>query len=206
MSKINPELKEKIILSSLTSALTLVVTLVGLYIGQYISNKNSVEFYQLQRMSEMRERSYSKLFSLKVPWSQAAQTHLEAMILSDFYYTRFQVFSHTPEDLAEAKRQNDRGLDLIPTISNLQREVFESIAEIRISYNLTPELNNVLDTLYDFRTIALNKFDRRKIKSELDLEIIKDLASKQVADLCKSNFQGRIEGVLPHLLKQLRNK
>jgi hypothetical protein len=159
---------------------------------------------QYQRKEELRERSYSRLVGLKVPWSQAIQTHLEAKLLSDYYFARFQVLSHAPNDLSEAKRQNERALNLIPVISGLQREVFEVLADIRISYEATEDLDVALDSLYSFRTFELTPVDRSTIKSEKDLDLWKDALAKAIVSQCEAYFQGKIEGVLPHLLKQLR--
>jgi hypothetical protein len=199
------EAKEKLYSQLITTTLTLVTTLIGLYAGQYFSQYNAERMFILQHQLEMRELSYAKIMGLKVPWSQAIQTHLEAVILSDYYYALFQVLSHNPDDLAEAKRQNDRAINLIPTISNLQREVFENMGEIRICYKPTKELDKAIEDLYNFHSIIVPDIDRSKIKSINDLEQWKNLQTQQIIALCKTEYQDKIENILSHLLKQLRD-
>jgi hypothetical protein len=200
----SPDTKEKLLLLIAGSLFTLAVTVIGAFLGQYFSQRNAERMFRLQRQHELRERSYSRLVGLKIPWSQAVQTHLEAKMLSEYYYVRFQKLSHNPDDLAEAKRQNDRALGLIPTISSLQREAFEALADARISYMPTVELDRALDALYDFRTIEVHPLDRNTITSEADLDQWKEKLGKELVALSRAAFQDKVETVLPHLLEQLR--
>lgn len=204
METMSPDTKEKLLLLVAGSLFTLVVTVIGAFLGQYFSQRNAERMFRLQRQHDLRERSYSKLVGLKIPWSQAVQTHLEAKTLSEYYYVRFQKLSHNPDDLAEAKRQNDRALSLIPTISSLQRAAFEALADARISFTPTPELNRALDALYDFRTIEVHPIDRNTITSEADLEQWKEKLGKEIVALSRAAFQDKVEAVLSHLLEQLR--
>jgi hypothetical protein len=198
------ETREKLFLALFGSLLTLVVSLFSVFVGQYLAQQNSERAFRLQRQQELRERSYTKLLALKVPWSQAVQTHVEANMLSDYYYARFQALTHDKEDLAEAKRQNDRALALIPTISDVQRQVFEALAEARIGFAPTPELDKGFDAIYSFQTISLKKFERDKVRTVADLDRWKEQAGKEVVALAKGQYQDPIDAILPQLLAQLR--
>ncbi len=199
-----PDAKEKLQLSLAASAFTLVVTIAGAYTMQSLSQRNSEHLFRLQRERDLRERSYAKLAGLKVPWSQAIQTRSEAVMLAEFYYVRFQRLSHDKDDLAEAKRQNERALTLIAEISKLQREAFEALAEARISYSPTPQLTAALDALYRFKSVEVYDVDRSTIKEEADLLRWKDRVGKRIVELAKSEYQDKIDALLPLLEAQLR--
>lgn len=178
-------------------------TLIGVVIGSYLSHKSAKDLFEIEQRSNLRIRSYSRLMGIKLPIIQTNQTNLEAKMLCEFYETRFLSLSKNPEDFAEAKRQNERGLDLIPRISDLNRDLFETLGEIMIAYEMDDELSKQIDKLYHFQSANVELKNRDKIKSEADLEKWKEEANSQIKAYLNSEFRDPIESLLKTLKRKI---
>ncbi len=189
-------------------AVTLVIlgslfTLIGVVIGSYLSHQSAKDLFEIEQKSNLRIRSYSRLMGIKLPIIQANQTNLEAKMLCEFYETRFLSLSKNPEDLAEAKRQNERGLDLIPRISDLNRDLFETLGEVMIAYRMDNELSKQIDKLYNFQSANVKLKNRDKIKTEADLEKWKEEANSQLKPYLNREFREPMESILEILKRKI---
>lgn len=134
------------------------------------------------------------------------QTHLEAKVLTEFYESRYLRLSHNAEDLQEAKRQNDRALGLIPRISDLQREVFEALGDVRIAYRVDEKIGSLIDGIYKFKGAEIKGPDHSAIKTEGDLNKWKEETNRQINDYLNREFNEKFHNLLPLLLAQLKDK
>lgn len=179
-------------------------TLLGVVIGSYLSHKSAQDLFLLKQTSEVRIRSYARLMGLKLQLVQTIQTHLEAKILTEFYEARYLPLTHNPEDLQEAKRQYDRALALIPEISKLLRDLFETLGEVQVAYNVDDQLSTRLEALYRFRGADIQFPDKGVINTEADLNVWKEQTNKQIHEYLRAEFLDRFEALLPLLLRQLK--
>jgi hypothetical protein len=153
--------------------------------------------------NENRRNSFAKLMSLKIPWQQYLTTHLEAQMLSDYYERRYQLFTHNIEDFNEAKRQNDRGIALINDISSIQRDVFETIGLIQISFDINSEIQNAIDDLYNFKGVNNHKFPVN-FKTESELDAYYQSATTSIGSILREEYGNKIEKLLTLLRKELK--
>lgn len=166
-----------------------IFTLLGVVLGNFLTYRNSFNLFTKQKKFDNQRISYSRIMSLRLPWTQAIATNVEAKLLSEFYETRYLLFSHNIEDLDESKKQNDRAISLIKDISNVQREVFETLGIIQTCFKLDKELELTIDDIFHYETIDVKTFPKNfKTRNELDEffkkqnDLIKPLIKKGYAD------------------------
>lgn len=182
--------------------LTSLFALIGVVIGSYLSHKSSIDLFYFRKDIELRERSYSKLLGLEIAWNQAMQTCLEAEMLTEFYDARYLQLSHNAEDLKESMKQNDRKLALIPRVSDIQREIFETLGDIRISYKIDEKINASIEAIFKFQTLKINA--PGQVKNDEDLEKWKNTVNLLIHDYLNKEIKQKI-GTLIRLLEfQLR--
>ena len=95
-------------------------------------------------------------------------------------------------------------LNLVPEFSKLQRELFEALGDVRISYDLDSEIENRIDGIYGFQMIVIQEPDSNSIKTQEDLDSWKEKVAKEMDRLLKFEFRVKIEALIPLLLKQIR--
>lgn len=181
-------------------------TLLGIVIGGYLSHKSARDLFAFQQNSELRIRSYSLLMGIKLPLAQAVQTALEAKALCEFYDARFKFISNDLSDREEAKRQNDRLLTIIPQVASLKRELFESLGSVMISYELTEEMTNTIDSLYNHKSSEVVEIKQGTIKTEVELESWKKMVDGQVQAHIKDQLLNHFEKLLPLMRLQMKEK
>ena len=187
--------------SLITQTLAGVFTLLGVVLGSYLNQQNSFALQQRQQRFEMRNTSYAKLMGLKLAWAQAINTNSEAKLLSEYYDARFHMTGNH-DDLDEAKRQNDRGIALIPRISDLQREVFQALGDVQLGFAPTAELEAAVDAIYRYRTINVKPPGLARTVKELDAW--KEENNQRLPVLLKQEYEDKFDNLLQELLRQLR--
>jgi hypothetical protein len=174
-------------------------TLLGVFLGNYLSYKNSYNLFTEQKKFDNQRISYSKIISLKNPWTQSINTHLEAKLLCEFYETRYILFSHNREDIDEAKKQNERALELINDISSQQREVFETLGLIQTCYKLDAKLETAIDQIYKYESIEIEPFPK-KFKTEAELDFYFKEQTRKIEPQIKIQFKNKFDNLI-NLLK-----
>ena len=106
------------------------------------------------------------------------------------------------DDLDEAKRQNDRGIALIPRISDLQREVFQALGDVQLGFAPTAELEAAVDAIYRYRTINVKPPGLARTVKELDAW--KEENNQRLPVLLKQEYEDKFDNLLQELLRQLR--
>jgi hypothetical protein len=178
-----------------------VFSLLGVGLGNHLNQQNSFALLQRQQRFEMRNTSYAKLMGLKLAWAQAIHTNSEAQLLSEYYDARFHMTGNH-DDLDEAKRQNDRGIALIPRISDLQREVFQALGDVQLGFAPTAELEAAVDAIYRYRTINVKPAGLPRTVKELDAW--KEENTQRLPILLKQEYEVKFDNLLQELLRQLR--
>lgn len=194
--------KEKLFLALIPS----IFTVIGVIIGNYISNYNSEQYYQIKHLQELKEQSYSTIMGLKLPFTQSIQGNLESKVLAEYYETRYLIFSKDPSDLVEAKKQYDKGLDVIPQISANQKELFQTLGKIRIAFVMDKDLDSKINSLYKYLGADIPILDKTKIKRIEDLENYHREANRQINVYVENEIKKKFEELFPLLLKQIKNQ
>ena len=146
-----------------------IFTLLGVLLGNYLTYRNSYNLFTKQKTFDNQRISFSRIMSLKIPWTQAIHTNIEAKLLTEFYETRYLLFSHNEEDLIESKKQYERALLLIKDISREQKEVFETLGLIQTCFKVDKELQIAIDAMFYYESIDVSAFPKNfKTINELD--------------------------------------
>ena len=77
---------------------TALIAIAGTIIGSYFTYYFSIKKLKIEENRKLKERSYSKFYSLKIPWSQAMRTLLEAELLSYLYEYRALLLTKNSDD------------------------------------------------------------------------------------------------------------
>lgn len=184
------------------------LALVGALVGSYVSYLNSVRLHRNQTNFDNQRIYYAKLISLKVPWSQVIRTHFEARVKCEYYETRYLVFTQDPDDMSEAKKENERALSLIKDISDYQRQVFETLGMIQVSFKMTKEIESAISDIYNFQSIDVNEFPKSigpQMQSIQDLEAIKGRSNAELTALIDKNYSAKINTLTSMLKSQVMN-
>ena len=174
----------------------------GVWLGSYLNQRNTFVLSQRQKRNELRIRSYAKLMGLKLPLVQSIHTNCEAKILCEYYETRSGI-TNSSSDLDEAKRQNERGLGLIPRIADFRREVSETLGDIQVAFNTTPEMDSAIEKLFRASSIEVPE-TVTTMKTISDIEKWKETNIKQVPSLLKSEYSDNFDSLLGSLLNAVR--
>ena len=166
----------------------------GVWIGSFLNQKSGFRQAHKQQMRELRIRSYAKLMGIKIPFDQAVKTNAEAKILCEYYDARFHLLGNR-EDLDEAKKQNDRGLGLIPQISSLRRDLSETLGEVQISFPQSNELSAAIVAVYKSPSIDIQEI-RGQVPSLAALDEWKSKAFLSLSSTVNTEYSDKIQRLL----------
>lgn len=170
--------------------------LAGVVLGSYLSYNT----FMKQKIFDNQRISFSKIISLKIPWIQSIQTHLEAKLLCQFYYTRFKLFTNNREDLSDAKKENDRAISLIKDIYSHQKEVFEALGLIQTCFKLDTELQAAIDDIFNYQSIKDVKSFPQNFKTQDELDAHYNKVCDEIHPLLKDKYHSKLDKLI-NLLK-----
>jgi hypothetical protein len=179
-----------------------IFTLLGVLLGNYLTYRNSYNLFTKQKTFDNQRISFSRIMSLKIPWTQSIHTNIEAKLLTEFYETRYLLFSHDAEDLIESKKQYERALLLIKDISSEQKEVFETLGLIQTCFKVDKELQNAIDDMFYYESIDVSTFPKNfKTINELDEYLKKQ--SDSIHPLIKKEYRDKFDNLIAILKPRL---
>ncbi|MCK9580535.1 MAG: hypothetical protein M0Q92_08805 [Methanoregula sp.] len=191
--------------SILITILISLLPIVGVIVGSFLTYKYSKNLYKTQRQIELREKSYSEIAGIKRQLIQSLQTIAEAKILTEYYDFHYKYLSGDPKIIEFAIEENKRMLGMIPEFSKLQRELFESLGNVRITYSIDKNLEKNIQELYDFPVYNVNILPNSSlIKTEKDLDVWKEERTNELNIFIKQNFRDKVDSLLPQLLEQIK--
>ena len=121
-----------------------ILSLVGGLLAQQCSYNNALE---LQKKN-LRESSYIQLSGLQNTIQQQYATRLEA--ITYFYYHQYKYFNnYSDKDIEEEemKRYELRCEEYVEIIKQPWQEIYNNLAEIKISFDITPEIDNLIKSI-----------------------------------------------------------
>jgi len=173
--------------------ITGIFTILGVLVGAFASHRSEIK----KSKRELRIRAFVKIVSTKLPLIQAIQTNIEALLLTEYYEARAYM-SGSQIDLEEAKSQNARMLSLIPEVTK-QRSVFaEALAEVKISFDIDSETNQILHDVYKGQSLSIQSVVN-KYKTEQELDKWKDRCLESIHNHLKENYTDKIEKIVEKL-------
>jgi hypothetical protein len=159
------EFREKVLLATFT----LIGTLTGAMVNSCSSRQNAEALYRLQRQTDLRERTYSRLMGLKVATTQAVQSYLEARLSAETHYLSFKKGA-SQKDLERARSEKDRAEALLLRVTDLTRETFETLGDVRIGYPNDEDIVTKVQAIYGFRSATINRPDPKDFQSPADID------------------------------------
>ncbi len=180
------------------------LVIIGVVIGSYLSHKSSLDLFERQREREIKERSYANLMGLRVHIMQVQYTLYQAKLLIKYNEFRYEHLTHTQTDLETVKKETQRMLALIPEVSKIQRELATTLADIRLSYEISSELEDAIEVLRKFTIMILVDPDPEKIKTAKQLKAWKDEYLRKIQLQLYEEWNIPIEQVLPLLFDQIK--
>jgi hypothetical protein len=181
------------------------LSLVGSYFALRWQYKRTISF---QRKST-QEKTYVKLFGLRISLRQAFVSRYEALIFSDYHEYKWKYYGANNLDREEAQRWMQKSENYVEKITDLLRDIFECIADIHISYKTTTEIIDLTERIYNYKTPAIKSPIKGEVevRTPADLERWKETAVSQIQNLVEREYAELLHSLLNELRKQLsRNK
>jgi len=178
------------------------LSLAGVGLGNDLSQQNSFTLLQKQRQIEMQTTSYSKLMGLKIAWTQAIKMVVQAKVMGAYYDAEFRITGRR-DNRDDAKRQNDREIELISRASDTTREPLQSLGDVQIAFARTKELDAAVDAISQFKVLDVNE-PPPKIKTLADLDNWQAETYQELSLILKTAYENKMDSLLSELLRQLR--
>ncbi len=156
MSDQDASTRQRVLLSAIGPSIALVGVLIGALVTNLIVRLNNEALYRLQHQTEMRERSYSRLMGLKIATSQTVFSYLDARLGVELYYAEFRN-SQKAEAFSRTKEERDRAESLLIRLTDLHRQTFETLGEVRIAYGNDQALLTKMQPLYKFCALRIER-------------------------------------------------
>ena len=178
-----------------TGIIQIIVTVLAAFLAYQYGVTTQVKLSERQEM----RRAYADLMGLKALYRQHVVSHQEAVILVNYYQARWKL-SGAPKDgfeLQEATSNVRKAEALSLEIAKTNQKLFETLGVIRMTYPETPELVQLTDRIYNFRSLRILG-DPSKMKPE-ELEDWKRSAVENLQKFVEREYSGAIEELVKYL-------
>lgn len=180
---------------------TLIIVLVSGYLSYLWGVSSQKKIYNHQ----MRLKAYSELIGYRQLLSQLFVSRYEAFIFSDYHEYRWKIQGAPKEsiDQKEAIRWMHKSEDLVLEISRTVQNLFETVGVIRVLFKQTPELQELSNNIYNYKTL---KFEERP-QNNWSLEQLEEWKLKAVPNvqrLVEETIRDPINKLTFYLEKELQ--
>lgn len=170
-----------ILIAVVTASLALIGVGVGSYLTYYFGLKSQLMIADHQK----RQQTFSELMGRKILTKQLYVSRFEALIYSDYHEARWKLTGSPKDsiDLQEAQRWMHRSEELVFDIAKNQQRQLETVGLIRILFNKTSKLDELIDRIVHFKTPKIsgepfkrdaNQLEEWKVKAVQQLQAIVD--------------------------------
>ena len=182
---------------------TFLLTLISSLVVQYFTNHwgftNQVKANERQKQQEV----FGQLMGRKFLTSQLYVSRFEALAYSDYHEALWKLAGHPKEslDLQEAQRWMHKSEEFVQEISENNLGLFQTVGMIRALFPSTPQLRELVDRIYRFKT--------PKITGPTDKMNSAQLASwktqvvKELQELAEREYAKPIDDLLDYLAGEL---
>jgi hypothetical protein len=181
-----------------------VLALLGVLLGNYMAIHNSEYLFRLQRQSELRERSYAKLMGLKGAWHQVKRRHAESSLETQLIEAQYKNLTQSPIDLQLHNKLVDETNRLIDRVAEIQREVFETLGDVRVGYRDDATLEPLIQAIYNHRAAQVNRPVVTAIRTEQELTSAREEAKKEIQTVLRTDIEEPMDAFLSAMLRALK--
>lgn len=191
--------------SIIAGTFTLIGALIGLT-GIYFSQKWILKREIKIKNYEKKLLVFSEIMGLKILLMQNYVSRYEAYIFSDYFEYRWKKLGTLEDsiDFKESVRHLHRSEDLVFEISKTHQQLFEKIAIVKILFNSSTELNSLIEKLYFYKTLIIQRPTESMNLNQL--ETYKHQAVSEIQELAKKEYGDSIDNLLTFLEAELKNK
>jgi hypothetical protein len=152
---------------------------------------------------QAQQQAFSLMTGQKFLVPQLYVSRFEALIFSDYHEALWKLEGYPEESLnfQETQRWMLQSEGLVMKIAKNNKTLFETIGLITILFTPRPELNDLIDKLYHFKTPVLNGPIEGADRSQL--QDWKTNAVKQLQDLVQMEYAKPIEDLLTYLSNEI---
>lgn len=122
------------------------ISLLGGVVAQQCSYHYTLELQQ----NNLRETSYTQLCGLRVILRQEYTTCFEAIINCYYHQYKYFHFSNNAIDYEQMNRYQIRSEANIDIITKTWQDIFNRLAEIKISFKMTPEIDQLILSIINY--------------------------------------------------------
>lgn len=187
----------------ISSVGTLFIALLSGYLSYLWGVSSQKKIYN----HEMKLKAYSELIGYRQLLSQLFVSRFEAFAFSDYHEYRWKIQGAPKESLdqKEAIRWMHKSEDLVLEISRTVQNLFETVGVIRVLFRQTPELQELSDKIYNYKTI---KFEKRP-QADWSIEQLEEWKLKVVPEiqtLVEKSIRDPINNLTFYLEKELHRE
>lgn len=178
-----------------------VLSILGGLLAQQCAYNNTLE---LQR-TNLRESSYTQLSGLRVTLRQQYVTRFEA--LTYFYYHEYKYYHFGNNDIDSEQMQRFliRSEDYVDIITETWQKIYNALAEIKVSFDVTPEIDKLITTIINYENPIIKNPNEGEVQinSPEDLENWKKQTVIEIQNYSILQYDLPIQQLLAELEKQL---
>jgi hypothetical protein len=189
----------------LVAAMTATVSLASVFLGNYMTLHNSETLFRLQRQTELQQRSYAKLMGLKGAWHQVKRRHAESSLETELIEAQYKNLTQSPIDLQLHNKLVDETNRLIDRVAEIQREVLETLGDIRVGYQDDVTLEPLIQAIYNHRAAQVNRAVVSAIRTEQELTTAREEAKKEIQTVLRTDIEEPIDALLSAMLRALKS-
>ncbi|MDO8528038.1 MAG: hypothetical protein Q7T03_10190 [Deltaproteobacteria bacterium] len=186
-----------------TSSLTLFATLFVAYCSQQWTLNGQKEL----KDKEARQLAFSELMGLKLIRQQLFLSRFEAVAYSDYHEQRWQLQGAQKDslDFSEATRWQHKAEDFVQDISSNTEKLFNVLGRITILFPATPEIDQLIEKLYRFKTPKFN-VEAKSIQDLKNLEGWKLAVTLDLQKIVETEYGKPFDDLVTYLKPQLLQK
>ncbi|MBI1804542.1 MAG: hypothetical protein HY033_09700 [Ignavibacteriae bacterium] len=186
-----------------------VFVLLGALIGSLISWQTTTHLFHLQEEKEKRQTQlqlYSRLGGIKEMMIYEDMAYLQYQANSRYYMIRNTTLSHNADDHDLARKHFDDSFRSLEKLTQLRREMVETIGQIRVLFDADSTINKGLDALDSLGKPHFIDDAPSEPKSYAELNAWLETKTKQIHKSVTESVSARFEPLLPALLRKLRRE
>jgi hypothetical protein len=187
----------------LIALITALLTLGSTVTVQYLTSRWGISNQLRMDKVQKRRQVFGELMGRKFLTTQLYVSRFEALIYSDYHESKWKHTGYPKDsiDLQEAQRWMRKSEDLALEISRNNQSLFETIGLIRTLFPNTPQLDELVNRIYHFRTPKISLQAGSVDPSQLEAWKLK--AAGELQNIVDNEFAKPIDDLLVHLSTEI---
>lgn len=167
------------------------------FLGSHLSHRWESRKPGYRQLEALRESSYERLQGLRNSLLQGYVSRFEALILSDYHEYKYRNLGAQQLDFEEAKRWLGKSETYVETLTDMESNLAECLADIRTAYKKTSGIAKLTEQISHHKIPEIKSPLRGEVavKTVGELEAWKEKAVKDLHQLVETEI-GRPSGRL----------